>query len=104
MDLPAVPQIRIQYFLNYIAHVQVHGFVEDVTRKKVATLFGKWDDSMYYITNDGSGKPKDCTPSSGAALLWKRSKPPPKLTRYNLTSFAITLNELTPGLQVEMMY
>nr|POF09440.1 oxysterol-binding protein-related protein 2a [Quercus suber] len=79
---------------------QVNGFVEDVMGKKVATLFGKWDDSMYYVNNDGSGKPKDCTSSSDASLLWKRSKPPPNLTRYNLTSFAITLNELTPGLQL----
>nr|XP_023913346.1 oxysterol-binding protein-related protein 2A-like isoform X2 [Quercus suber]XP_023913347.1 oxysterol-binding protein-related protein 2A-like isoform X2 [Quercus suber] len=81
---------------------QVNGFVEDVMGKKVATLFGKWDDSMYYVNNDGSGKPKDCTSSSDASLLWKRSKPPPNLTRYNLTSFAITLNELTPGLQEKL--
>nr|XP_034888368.1 oxysterol-binding protein-related protein 2A-like [Populus alba] len=33
------------------------------------------------------------------SLLWKRNKPPLNLTRYNLTTFAITLNELTPGLQ-----
>ncbi|KAK9277330.1 hypothetical protein L1049_006871 [Liquidambar formosana] len=83
---------------------QVHGFVEDGLGKKVATLFGKWDDSMYYINGDGNSKPKDCNPSLDASLLWKRSKPPPNLTRYNLTDFAITLNELTPGLQVEMMY
>ena len=88
----------------YPTSTQVNGFVEDVMGKKVATLFGKWDDSMYYVNNDGSGKPKDCTSSSDASLLWKRSKPPPNLTRYNLTSFAITLNELTPGLQVDMMY
>lgn len=81
---------------------QVHGFVEDVMGKKAATLFGKWDDSMYFVNNDGSGKPKDCTSSSDASLLWKRSKPPPNLTRYNLTSFAIQLNELTPGLQEKL--
>ncbi|KAF5460835.1 hypothetical protein F2P56_020676 [Juglans regia] len=81
---------------------QVHGFVEDAMGKKVAMLFGKWNDSMYYVNNDGSGKPKDFTPSSDASLLWKRSKPPPNLTRYNLTSFAITLNELTPGLQEKL--
>ncbi|XVF51699.1 hypothetical protein PTKIN_Ptkin04bG0205500 [Pterospermum kingtungense] len=80
---------------------QVHGFVEDLLGKKVATLTGKWDDSMYYIIGDGSGKPKDCSPSN-ASLLWKRDKPPTNLTRYNLTSFAITLNELTPGLQEKL--
>ncbi|XWS61961.1 hypothetical protein CRYUN_Cryun07bG0169700 [Craigia yunnanensis] len=81
---------------------QVHGFVEDLSGKNVATLIGKWDDSMYYISGDGSGKPKDCSPSSNASLLWKRNKPPTNLTRYNLTSFAITLNELTPGLQEKL--
>jgi len=69
-----------------------------VTGKKVATLFGKWDDSMYYMNGDGAGKPKEI---SNASLLWKRCKPPPNVTRYNMTPFAITVNELTPGLQVE---
>lgn len=81
---------------------QVNGFVEDVLGKKVATLFGKWDDSMYYISGDGSGKLKDGNVSSNASLLWKSNKAPPNLTRYNLTSFAITLNELTPGLQEKL--
>ncbi|OMO55154.1 Oxysterol-binding protein [Corchorus capsularis] len=81
---------------------QVHGSVEDLSGKKVATLTGKWDDSMYYVIGDASGKQKDCNSSSNASLLWKRNKPPPNLTRYNLTSFAITLNELTPGLQEKL--
>ncbi|XP_021615961.1 oxysterol-binding protein-related protein 2A isoform X4 [Manihot esculenta] len=80
---------------------QVNGFVEDVLGKKVATLFGKWDDSMYYSEGDGTSKTKDCNSSSNATLLWKCTKPPPNVTRYNLTSFAITLNELTPGLQIK---
>ncbi|XP_034888126.1 oxysterol-binding protein-related protein 2A isoform X5 [Populus alba] len=80
---------------------QVQGFVEDASGNKVASLFGKWDDSMYYTTGDETGKPKDRIPSSNATLLWKRNKPPLNLTRYNLTTFAITLNELTPGLQIK---
>ncbi|CAK9171126.1 unnamed protein product [Ilex paraguariensis] len=76
---------------------QVDGFVEDIRGKKVATLLGKWDDSMYYINGDEGSKVKNLSDTS---LLWKRSKPPPNLTRYNLTSFAITVNELTPGLQL----
>ncbi|XP_047325369.1 oxysterol-binding protein-related protein 2A-like isoform X2 [Impatiens glandulifera] len=75
---------------------QVTGFVEDENGKKVATLFGKWDDSMYYVNGDRNVKGKEF---SDANLLWKRVHPPPNLTRYNLTSFAITLNEITPGLQ-----
>ncbi|KAL5698739.1 Oxysterol-binding protein-related protein 2A [Ranunculus cassubicifolius] len=66
---------------------QVQGFVEDDMREKVATLFGKWDDSI-------------STPNT--ELLWKINKPSVNLTRYNLTSFAISLNELTPGLQEKL--
>ncbi|CAJ1928387.1 unnamed protein product [Sphenostylis stenocarpa] len=80
---------------------QVHGYVEDVTGKKVATLFGKWDDSMYYMSGNVNVKPKDFS-SPNACLLWKRSMPSPNLTRYNLTPFAITLNELTPGLKEKL--
>ncbi|XP_076958552.1 oxysterol-binding protein-related protein 2A-like [Bidens hawaiensis] len=75
---------------------QVHGFVEDVSGKKHSTLFGKWDDSMYYINGV---KQKD---ASDAKLLWQRTMTPVNLTRYNLTSFAITLNELTPGLKEKL--
>ncbi|KAL0745928.1 hypothetical protein Bca101_101555 [Brassica carinata] len=78
---------------------QVNGFVEDVAGKKAATVFGKWDDSLYYVTGDGVSKTKVSDPASNASLLWKRTKPPLNVTRYNLTSFAITLNELTPGLK-----
>ncbi|KAI3687602.1 hypothetical protein L1987_81302 [Smallanthus sonchifolius] len=78
---------------------QVHGFVEDQNGKKHATLFGKWDDSMYYINGEGISKTKDMVDEN---LLWKRTLPPVNLTRYNLTSFAITLNELTPGLKEKL--
>ncbi|MBA0850782.1 hypothetical protein Goshw_006698 [Gossypium schwendimanii] len=93
-------KFKEQSILDRTPH-QVHGSVEDLSGKKVATLTGKWDDSMYYVSGDFSGKLKDCNPSN-ASLLWKRDKPPPNLTRYNLTAFAITLNELTPGLQEKL--
>ncbi|CAN1834362.1 Oxysterol-binding protein-related protein 2A [Linum perenne] len=79
---------------------QVNGFVEDVSGKKVATVYGKWDDSMYYTLGDGTGKSRNTNPSTN--LLWKSTKPPSNLTRYNLTSFAITVNELTPGLKEKL--
>ncbi|XP_031124684.1 oxysterol-binding protein-related protein 2A isoform X1 [Ipomoea triloba] len=78
---------------------QVHGFVEDVSGTKVATLFGKWDESIYYLNGEWNSKPKDL---SDASLLWKSNKPPQNLTRYNMSSFAITLNELTPGLKEKL--
>ncbi|KAL0711987.1 hypothetical protein Bca4012_018965 [Brassica carinata] len=74
---------------------QVNGFVEDATGKKAATVFGKWNDSLHYVPGDALNK-------ASASLLWKSTKPPPNVTRYNLTSFAITLNELTPGLEEKL--
>ncbi|XP_047089184.1 oxysterol-binding protein-related protein 1B-like [Lolium rigidum] len=72
---------------------QVQGFVEDTDGNKVATLTGKWDESMYCaVTND----------KSEATLLWEKNKPPANPTRYNLSSFAITLNELTPKLKEKL--
>ncbi|XP_058747714.1 oxysterol-binding protein-related protein 1C-like isoform X3 [Vicia villosa] len=81
---------------------QVQGIVQDRNGKTLATLIGKWDDSMYYVNGDYGGKGKGYESLSEAHLLWKRSKPPKFPTRYNLTRFAITLNELTPGLKEKL--
>lgn len=80
---------------------QVHGLIHDRSGRIVATLFGKWDESMYYVYGDYSKKGKG-PDLSEARLLWKRSKPSHHPTRYNLTRFAITLNELTPGLKEKL--
>ncbi|XP_075479608.1 oxysterol-binding protein-related protein 1D-like [Primulina tabacum] len=78
---------------------QVHGFVQDNrTGEKVAVLLGKWDEAMYYVMGDPSTKPKDFDPMTETVLLWERDKSMTK-TRYNLTPFAISLNELTNGLR-----
>ncbi|XP_050905075.1 oxysterol-binding protein-related protein 1C isoform X4 [Lathyrus oleraceus] len=81
---------------------QVQGVVQDRNGKTLATLIGKWDDSMYYVNGDYGGKGKGYESLPEAHLLWKRSKPPKFPTRYNLTRFAITLNELTPGLKEKL--
>ncbi|KAL9396192.1 hypothetical protein Peur_010445 [Populus x canadensis] len=81
---------------------QVQGVVQDRHGKTVATLFGKWDESVYYMNGDVSGKGKGFESVKEAHMLWKRSKPPRFPTRYNLTRFAITLNELTPGLEEKL--
>ncbi|MBA0566429.1 hypothetical protein Golob_011249, partial [Gossypium lobatum] len=81
---------------------QVHGGVQDRNGKTVATLFGKWDESMHYANGDCSAKGKGQDSLAETHLLWKRSKPPKYSTRYNLTRFAITLNELTPGLKEKL--
>ncbi|KAK8580276.1 hypothetical protein V6N12_070557 [Hibiscus sabdariffa] len=80
---------------------QVHGTVQDRNGKKVATIFGKWNESMHYVNEDCS-KGKEQESLTEANLLWKRSKPPKNPTRYNLTRFGITLNELTPGLKEKL--
>lgn len=80
--------------------IQVQGIVQDKNGKTVATLIGKWDESMHYVNGDCSGKGKGLESLSESHLLWQRSKPPKYPTRYNFTRFAITLNELTPGLKV----
>ncbi|WZZ57231.1 oxysterol-binding protein-related protein 1D [Brassica napus] len=77
---------------------QVHGFVQDNrTGEKVAILIGKWDEAMYYVLGDPTTKPKGYDPMTEAVLLWERDKSPTK-TRYNLSPFAISLNEITPGM------
>nr|GEY57339.1 hypothetical protein [Tanacetum cinerariifolium] len=77
----------------------VHGFVHDNrTGEKVAMLMGKWDEAMYYVLGDPTTKPKGYDPMTEAVLLWERDKSATK-TRYNLTPFAISLNEITPGLR-----
>ncbi|KAF4349185.1 hypothetical protein G4B88_015858 [Cannabis sativa] len=95
VTLTAISQTII--FGVVVELVSVHGFVEDVMGKNVATIFGKWDESMYILMVTGATM-KDCSSSSDTSLFWKRTKPPVNLTRYNLTSFAITLNELTEAL------
>lgn len=78
----------------------MHGVVQDKKGKTVATLFGKWDESVYYLIGDSSGKSKGVESLAKPRLLWKQSKPPRFPMRYNLTrSVAITLTELTPGLK-----
>ncbi|XP_023549813.1 oxysterol-binding protein-related protein 1C-like [Cucurbita pepo subsp. pepo] len=81
---------------------QVQGVVQDKTGRTVATLFGKWDESMHYVKGDCSHKGKGFDSLSEAHLLWKRSKAPKFSTRYNFTRFAMTLNELTPGLKEKL--
>lgn len=79
----------------------VQGFVEDNGGNRASYLIGKWDESMYYSNSD-TFKVRSADQLKGASLLWEKNKPAPNPTRYNLSSFAITLNELTPGLQEKL--
>ncbi|KAI4389779.1 hypothetical protein MLD38_001965 [Melastoma candidum] len=93
----------ISLLINSILQLSfVQGTVQDKNGKTVATLSGKWDDSIHYVLGDGSSKRKGLESPSEAHLLWRRSKPAKFPTRYNLSRFAITLNELTPGLKEKL--
>jgi oxysterol-binding protein 1 len=39
---------------------------------------------------------------NGMETVWKAADPPKDRTRYNLTQYAIQLNELTPGLKEKL--
>ncbi|KAK4256849.1 hypothetical protein QN277_006518 [Acacia crassicarpa] len=77
---------------------QVQGVVEDKNGKAMATMYGKWDESLHCIINDNS-KSEKSSGSSKSCLLWKRNEPSHHTTRHNLTEFAITLNEIIPELK-----
>lgn len=82
----------------------MQGIVLDKAQNKAATLVGKWDDSMYYTLDENLPKITGSHPVNDPFLLWKRNDPPANPTRYKLSSFAITLNELTSDLQVQITW
>lgn len=90
----------LMIYIKKIA-LQVHGVVQDRSGKTVATMFGKWDESLHYCNGDSSSTDLG---QDKAYLLWKRSKPSEFQTKYNFTRFAITLNELSPDLEVLRYY
>ncbi|WVZ57614.1 hypothetical protein U9M48_007977 [Paspalum notatum var. saurae] len=83
---------------------QVQGVVKDADGSKVATLMGKWDESMHCIIGDDASKVNShgSNQSVGDTLLWQKNEPPANPTRYNLSAFAIKLNELTPELKEKL--
>ncbi|XP_060210178.1 oxysterol-binding protein-related protein 1B-like [Lycium barbarum] len=88
-------KFKKQSIINRNPH-QVHGLVQDKSGKTVATMFGKWDESLHYCnTSMDLGQDMEY-------LLWKRSKPSNFETKYNFTSFAVTLNELSPDLEEKL--
>lgn len=80
---------------------QVRGYVENSDGDKLATLAGKWDTYMAFVPGDLSRKDQreGSDALESATLIWQRAPPTKYPMRYNLTSFAIKLNEITPGLE-----
>ncbi|MED6170046.1 Oxysterol-binding protein- protein 1A [Stylosanthes scabra] len=87
---------------------QVQGIIEDKNGKTVANIFGKWDESLHYAIGENNNN--NCNNKKGGKvcnasksnLIWKTNPPPQHQTKHNLTQYAITLNELTPGLQEKL--
>ncbi|KAK2078356.1 hypothetical protein QBZ16_003196 [Prototheca wickerhamii] len=66
---------------------QVRGVIERGAEKfDRPTLQGHWDDALEAELEDGS-----------RVELWRRNPPARSPTRYNLTAYAIALNEVRPG-------
>ena len=73
---------------------EVTGTVYDKEGNSHFILKGKWTEGMTLQPSDKSTPPK---------VIWKRNDLPPEASRqFEFTSFAITLNEIPPGLEKKM--
>ncbi|KAL8171264.1 LOW QUALITY PROTEIN: hypothetical protein V2J09_023068 [Rumex salicifolius] len=89
-------KFKEQSFMDRNPH-QVQGTVLDKKGNTMAKLFGKWDDILHYV--DGEHLKKGTGTNSRPHLLWRANKLPKYRSRYNLTRFAFTLNEITPDIK-----
>lgn len=89
--------------------LQVRGFIlrhspnsSSDSGQRVATLAGKWDSHLHFIIGDLSAvPPKDEGKLlADAQLLWRKAPDSPYPSKYTFSPFCITLNEITPGLEV----
>uniref|UniRef100_A0A667XMZ1 Oxysterol-binding protein n=1 Tax=Myripristis murdjan TaxID=586833 RepID=A0A667XMZ1_9TELE len=96
---------------------RVEGHIQDKSKKKRRVIYGKWTECMYsvdpkvYEANKKADKKADLadempevqetvTVIPGSALLWRITpRPAHSAQMYNFTSFAMTLNELEPGME-----
>uniref|UniRef100_A0A665T2K1 Oxysterol-binding protein n=1 Tax=Echeneis naucrates TaxID=173247 RepID=A0A665T2K1_ECHNA len=81
---------------------KVEGHIQDKNKKKRRVIYGKWTECMYKTDKrtDMSEGQETVTVIPGSALLWKITpRPAHSAQMYNFTSFAMTLNELEPGME-----
>uniref|UniRef100_A0A1A8KWB2 Oxysterol-binding protein n=1 Tax=Nothobranchius kuhntae TaxID=321403 RepID=A0A1A8KWB2_NOTKU len=107
---------------------KVEGYIQDKSKKKQRVIYGKWTECIYGVdpklyetykktANDSKklkqersceGEEADELPDvqetvtviPGSALLWRVTpRPAHSAQMYNFTSFAVTLNELEPGME-----
>ena len=71
----------------------------------MASLTGKWDSHLHFVLGDLSSAhtPKEEREMMASAqLLWKKAPDSPHPCKYTFSPFCITLNEITPGLEVRL--
>ena len=80
------------YFSGVVA--EVIGTVYDKDKTPHFTLKGKWTEGMTVQPSNESSPPK---------LIWKRADLPANASKqFEFTSFAITLNEMEPGMEKKL--
>ncbi|XP_054651596.1 oxysterol-binding protein-related protein 2-like [Dunckerocampus dactyliophorus] len=105
---------------------KVEGHIQDSSKKKRSVIYGKWTECMYSVDpkvyeahksdkkagadskklrqehscEDENAVLETVTVIPGSALLWRISpRPAHSVQMYSFTSFAMTLNELEPGME-----
>uniref|UniRef100_A0A8C8K192 Oxysterol-binding protein n=1 Tax=Oncorhynchus tshawytscha TaxID=74940 RepID=A0A8C8K192_ONCTS len=103
---------------------RVEGYIQDKSKKKHCVIYGKWTECMWSVDpqtyeankkaekKGDSKKPKNVRSDDmpevqetvamipGSTLLWRiSSRPQHSAKMYNFTNFAMSLNELEPGMQ-----
>ncbi|XP_077583515.1 oxysterol-binding protein-related protein 2-like [Stigmatopora nigra] len=106
---------------------KVEGYIQDRSKKKRCIIYGKWTECMYSVEpkvyeaykkadkkagadskkqkqesncEDEKALQETVTVIPGSALLWRISpRPAHSAKMYNFSSFAVTLNELEPGME-----
>ncbi|XP_077464446.1 oxysterol-binding protein-related protein 2-like isoform X2 [Stigmatopora argus] len=106
---------------------KVEGYIQDRSKKKRCIIYGKWTECMYSVEprvyeaykkadkkagadskkqkqesncEDENAVQETVTVIPGSALLWRISPSPAHSAKmYNFSSFAVTLNELEPGME-----
>uniref|UniRef100_A0AAY4DSL7 Oxysterol-binding protein n=1 Tax=Denticeps clupeoides TaxID=299321 RepID=A0AAY4DSL7_9TELE len=103
---------------------KVEGYIQDKSKKKLCVIYGKWTECMWSVDpqvswwleplsisiivvgaeNDEADDMPEVQETvvvvPGSTLLWRISSRPPHSSEvYNFTNFAITLNEMEPGME-----
>ena len=85
---------------------QVRGCTLDPSGRQLATLAGKWDQSLHYVEGDlglrqlSAKEERSVHLLHDAKLLWQGNQPSPFARNYKFTPFCVQLNEITEDIKV----